>query len=214
MLISLKNFIWKIIRKGGMGPLILRIHPKSALRREGWFRSFYGSAPLGVDGGAIPWWTYSAIHFLEDCLRGDMRVLEFGCGNSTVWLSQRVAKVVSLEKYHIWAVKVRGKAGGNVDIIEVSDYIQHLESRLTDELFDVITIDAKDREKSAVGCLKLLSERGVLVIDDTERPDEAAAVNAVIEIGFRELPFWGVRPQVIHLGKTSIMYRPGNCLGI
>lgn len=210
----LKNYVWKIIRKCGMGPFMLRVHSKSVLLVEGWFKSFAYSSPVDREGQPIPWWTYSAIHFLDGRLGDRMRVLELGAGNSTIWLSARCREIVSLENHHDWAEKIRGRVGNNVDIVEVSDYVDSVSAYDKDDRFDIIVVDGKDRVACAFLGLSLLTEKGVFIIDDAERPELVTAIRKLRDQGFQELPFESMRPQVIHGGKTSILYREENCLGI
>ncbi len=50
----------------------------------------------------LPWMTFSAIRFLEKNLKPAMNVFEYGCGGSTVFLSKRSAKVISVEHDKEW----------------------------------------------------------------------------------------------------------------
>jgi len=48
-----------------------------------------------------------------------MRILEFGCGYSTIWLSNRVKEVVAFDDYPAWASAISKKINKNSKIIEV-----------------------------------------------------------------------------------------------
>src|SRR5215469_14032663 len=50
----------------------------------------------------LPWFSYAAIDFLEDYLRPDMAVCEYGSGGSTLFFSQRVRSVYSIEDNGEW----------------------------------------------------------------------------------------------------------------
>src|SRR5437016_5174452 len=63
---------------------------RAALRSEGWSKSNRLGLPLAADGSPLPWYTYSAIHFLEPRLRDDLKVFEYGSGHSTLWYAARV----------------------------------------------------------------------------------------------------------------------------
>ena len=45
------------------------------------------------------------------------KVLEFGCGSSSLWWAQRVAQVVSVEHDEHWATKVRAGAPQNLTVV-------------------------------------------------------------------------------------------------
>jgi hypothetical protein len=53
----------------------------------GWFESFKSSEPIDADLKPVPWFTYSAIDFLKERLSNDLNILEFGSGNSTLFLA-------------------------------------------------------------------------------------------------------------------------------
>ena len=53
-----------------------------------------GKTPLDLE---IPWFSYSAIDFLEEFLNNSMTVCEYGSGGSTLFFAQRTATVFSIE---------------------------------------------------------------------------------------------------------------------
>jgi len=78
---------------------------KNYLARKGWFLSLSGEPK--DSSGAVPWITYPAATMLARIIRPDFRVLEFGCGASTIWWSNRVRAVVAVDHNPQWAAKVR-----------------------------------------------------------------------------------------------------------
>jgi hypothetical protein len=56
----------------------------------------------------VPWMNFNAISFLNKFLTKDMTVFEWGSGSSTLFLSQRVEKVISIEHNKEWYSKVNG----------------------------------------------------------------------------------------------------------
>ncbi len=211
------TLVWRLMRSSGFGPLVLRYHPKSALKQLGWFHSFHVSKPINEKGDAIPWWTYPCIHFLAERLPKNASVLEFGCGNSTIWLSTRVKEVLSIESHSPWAKYVSTKVQSNAIVLfasSIQSFLNDPGSFIEDgKVFDFVVIDAE--RKSRLECASMveayLSKSGVVLWDDTERNNDH---HIMAEMGFREICFRGMRPQVIHVGQTSIFYREGNCLNI
>lgn len=53
------------------------------------------------------WFTYDALRFMEQILRPDMSVFEWGCGGSTMFFARRVAEGHSVEHDPTWAADVR-----------------------------------------------------------------------------------------------------------
>jgi len=57
----------------------------------------------------IPWLNFLAIDYLEDILKKDFSVFEFGCGGSTIYFGKRVKEVVSVEHDMKWFDEVKNK---------------------------------------------------------------------------------------------------------
>ena len=69
---------------------------------SGWNESFHHGLPQDSSGNPLPWYTYAAIDFLEGRTRPDMRVFEYGSGNSTLWWGSRTEQVVACEHDKAW----------------------------------------------------------------------------------------------------------------
>ncbi|MGL5059414.1 MAG: hypothetical protein ACRC62_05475 [Microcoleus sp.] len=64
------------------------------------------TSPLEME---LPWISYGAIDFLDEYLKSDMKVYEYGCGGSTLFFASRVAEVTSIEHQELWCDRVRTK---------------------------------------------------------------------------------------------------------
>jgi len=64
-----------------------------------WFSSF---RPRSLVGEAKPWIPFAAANWLEHYLKPDMKVFEYGSGGSTIFFSERVAQVISIEHDKKW----------------------------------------------------------------------------------------------------------------
>lgn len=214
--LKIRQIGWKLIRLAGLGPLMLRIHPKSALSKLGYWRSFRKRLPVDAVGNPIPWWTYGAIAFLDERIQPSLRVLEFGCGYSTLWLSSRVNKVLSLETDTYWGRIVSSQVGPNVLIVPIHS-LKDAAKRLQEDRgqFDIGIIDASINR---MGCAELavqaLSERGIVVWDNTDWPEWPQFKDFMGRQGFREISFLGMAAQEVQMSRTTIFYRDQNCLGI
>jgi hypothetical protein len=211
---SLKNLIWRAVRAAELAPLVLRVHPRSALLENGWFRSFRENRAVDRQGRIIPWWTYPAIDFLEPRLPRDGRVFEYGCGHSTIWLARRVAEIVSVEHDPEWARRISPLQPAHAKVV-----LRKLTAGYAEEIdhhgaFDLVVIDGRERLECMRRCLGRLSPRGVILWDDSNQPDFVQGRALAAEQGFRELGFSGMVPAIFVHSCTSILYRPGNCLGI
>jgi len=77
------------------------------LQPVGWLQSKVEQAPVGGDGQPLPWFTYGAIELLQQVVRPDDRVFEFGAGYSTLWWQKNVAEVYSVEHDGQWCERLR-----------------------------------------------------------------------------------------------------------
>ena len=68
------------------------------LHEVGWVRSFQDSESIDNLGNPIPWCTYPFISFIMERLNKSMELFEYGSGNSTLFYSQYVKHVISLEQ--------------------------------------------------------------------------------------------------------------------
>lgn len=96
----------------------LNRYAKDYLIKTGWFESVRTKHAVNLEG-PVPWLTYPALRELESIVKPHFNVLEYGAGNSSLWWSQRVAQVVSVEHDPHWADYVRTRARPNNTIIEV-----------------------------------------------------------------------------------------------
>lgn len=212
----LKEILWWIIRKANLGFLILWLHPKSALVLNGWFRSYRKNMAIDRNGSLIPWWTYSFIDFIEKRLTSDLRVFEYGCGNSTVWFSTRVSEIISLEHDIVWGKKISSQLPIDVNCSVIvrdlsNGYVEEIDNH---GLFDIVIIDGRLRGECFRQCLKSLSPGGVVIWDDSNMPDFIEGYAWAAKLGFREISFSGMVPVIFIPSQTSILYRDHNCLGL
>lgn len=194
----------------------MAIHPKSALTTSGWFKSFRKKSVIDRNNNPIPWWTYSFIEFISERINNDLRVFEFGCGYSTIWLSNRVKEVIAFEDYPKWADSISKRINPNSKIIGVesisayNNYSLHITGD-----FDVLIIDnLGNRIDCAMKNLCHLNDNGVVIWDNTDCPDWQEIKVLMGKNGFKELSFTGMVAQELNQSKTTLFYRPNNCLNI
>jgi hypothetical protein len=126
---------------------------------------------------------------VTDCLTPDMRVLEFGLGESTLVLSSLVKSVLTIEHSQYWVDQFKGRLPDNVTVCFVppdhdpspeyddgtyndfKQYVHFPEMFLSDGKFDVVFIDGRAR----VACARLAAEKylkkgGLIFIHDYRHP--------------------------------------------
>jgi hypothetical protein len=126
-----------------------------------------------------PWFTPRAIALLEELLRDDDRVLEFGSGRSTIFFAKRCGHVLSIEHDSGWFASVQGRLSSfdNVDYrlkslyardAHVPEYVDFLNS-LRDGSFTILVNDGRLRGLVARHSFHLVAPGGIFVVDNAER---------------------------------------------
>lgn len=190
---------------------------KGYLSEIGWFKSFETKSPVGRNSEPIPWVTYSFIDFIAERIHDDHTVFEFGSGNSTFYYAERAKKVVSVEHDKAWYDRISASKPLNSEMIFCELHIDGNYSKMPESLglkFDLIIVDGRDRANCCYHSLSALSEKGVVVLDDSERENYAEAISFFKKEGFRELSFSGISPGLFYRKSTSVFYKDNNCLGI
>jgi len=69
-----------------------------------WWKSLNQLRNSLVD--ASPWISFTVIKFLDEHLKPEMKVFEYGSGGSTLFFAKRAEKIVSIEHHKLWFEKV------------------------------------------------------------------------------------------------------------
>jgi len=133
---------------------------------------------------SLPWLTKSAIEFLDDFLKQSDSGVEFGSGRSTLWLSQRVEHLTSIEHCEKWYNKVNGllakKGIKNVKAIlshreekfdeedQDSNYAKILDT-FADGSLDFVLVDGIYRGSCACKAIEKVRPGGIIIVDNVER---------------------------------------------
>lgn len=168
------------------------------------------------DGNVNPWWGKTIIDLVVKKLSKDMRVFEWGMGNSTLFWSQYVGEVVSIESDLYWYKKMLEIIPRNVraqycELEYGGEYCQKIIDE--QEKFDIILIDGRDRVRCAINSLGKLKENGIIIWDNTDRDEYRDGYAYLKEQGFKKLELSSViygAPGVEDY--TSVFYREDNIL--
>ena len=195
-----------------------------ALSELGWPRSFAQRVPIDREGAPLPWFTYPAISVLAPRISASLRVFEYGAGNSTRWWAARVAAVRSVENDAQWTQLLAPQLPSHAQLLFAAldgddggqSYVDGatIAAAADGAPFDVIVIDGRERNRCVAASLRSLSERGVIVWDNSERERYASGLQIVTDAGFRRLDLHGMGPVNPYAWCTTILYRDGNCLGL
>jgi predicted O-methyltransferase YrrM len=120
-----------------------------------------------------PWLAYGAIIALEGVVNKRFRVLEFGCGGSTVFWAENCKNVKSFETNPEWFKNVneRVKEFKNVEIkLGRQEQILNMLEREPDKHFDIVLIDSHPQDAERIvfanTSLRKVKPGGFLIIDN------------------------------------------------
>lgn len=185
------------------------------LREVGWFNSFQKQLSVDALDKPLPWLTYPAISFLESAVHKEMCVFEYGSGASTLWWAERVKHVVACEHSKQWHDLLKPEVPGNAslmfcELVPDGDYCRSIHS--SDETFDIIVIDGRDRVNCIRQAYSKMKNDGIIILDDSERDRYQPGQDFLLQQGFLRLDFHGIRPIALRSSCTSIFFKTTNFL--
>lgn len=198
--------------------MMIALKESGYLYDEGWFRSLDEKRPVDKDGNPIPWFTYPAIEFLKERLTKEMTVFEYGSGSSTLFFAERVKEIISVETNKEWFNKIVNKLPSNARLLFYDQnnfncsYPEVIKT--TNSKFDIIIIDAIEREEVIYFLDENLYSESVIILDDSERIDYKDGIQYLLNNHFKKLDFWGFSPGCLYKKCTTIFYRVKNALEI
>ena len=187
------------------------------LRVFGFGRSVRAMAPIDEHGSPLPFLPYAVIELLKERLQSDFVLLEFGSGFSTMFFMKRVARVISIEHDPAWIERLSSRLDANVTVIPASRETPDTYCAFLDENkehFDFVLVDGRHRVECFRRSIPHLTDRGVIVLDDSDRERYAEIFSIAEQAGFRKLNLLGHKPTSLELHRTTIFYRADNGLGI
>ncbi len=207
-------FPWLVVFFKGMSLLYAK---RSYLKESGYIESTISHKPIKRDGSPLPWMNYNIISFFEQRLNKDLSLFEYGCGNSTLFFSNFVQNVVSVECNREWYDYVVKTLRDNVELILCDPFDSETYSKIIQQQgrkFDVVVVDAEDRVNCLINAQQSLTDKGVMILDDSKGEDSRSVIEHLLKQGFNKLDFEGLKPGRTRGYQTTIFFKNGNCFGI
>ncbi len=188
----------------------------SYLYQTGWIQNLLTGIPNSVNAGPVPWMNYSFMSFLDQRLSPNFRLLEFGSGQSTLYFASRVSEVVSIEYDASWLQYIQQSMPSNVMVIGQDQDNDGVYCRAANDqgLFEVVVVDGRDRVNCCIQAVNNLNDNGVIILDDSQRPQYQNAFRHLEALNFKHLTIQGLKPTGTSIDQTTVFYRSNNCLGI
>ncbi len=202
-------------------PLLQHRHDSSYLSQAGWFSSIKAGKAVTPTGAPLPWYTYPSIDYLRPHLLSEhaknWNVFEYGCGQSTHYWATHCAHVHALEHDAKWRAYLTPSLPQNVTLLsaDAANKITYAAAILEPNIkFDIIIIDAKNRNSCAKKAPEALTEAGVIIWDDSERVSNKQGLKQLLKNGFKALHFTGLGPLHAQPSRTTIFYRQNNIFNL
>lgn len=180
----------------------------------------------------LPWITHRALHRLKEIIRPEMSVLEYGSGGSTLFLADRVKKLVSIEHDQSWAeyvsINIQNDSNKKLYYIPPDENSSEEEFRsnygmsyagnyfktytlkvleLSDESLDLLILDGMARP----ACLKYAHSKvkhgGYILFDNSDRLEYQDSISSYLGDWKRE-DYKGVTVYDAFFNSTSIFQKP------
>lgn len=154
----------------------------------------------------------AVVEFMEDYLNPDMEVLEFGSGTSTIWLAQRVKRLVTLESHQEWRDRVLGWLGqerlNNVTMLWYRDILPE------DTEYDMALIDDDlplgwyewefpRRLISVMRASRVMKPNGAIIVDDVYDTHSKEAAIWLINHGWKQMNSAKDRQHTTYFKKSE-----------
>lgn len=180
----------------------------------------------------IPWITFSARQELDRILERDNVVFEWGCGGSTLYLSGKVSKVISVEHNKEWyksvSMAIQRMHIKNVDVhlveanakkrgrflglynshaipeLEFKKYCRFIE-KFPDKYFDIVIVDGRSRNSCIYHAVNKVKLGGYILLDNSEREKYRDGVKLLSK--WKGSNFFGAGPFNDYFWQTSIFQK-------
>jgi predicted O-methyltransferase YrrM len=124
----------------------------------------------------LPWIPFAAAKAIDSRIDRSFRVWEVGAGYSTLWLSDRVGHVTSIEAHEGWYKRlseiIAKEAIQNVDLrFEYHAAVMSRFDELPDESLDLLFIDAGPRNDCLKNGWRKVKRGGLIYCDNWENRD-------------------------------------------
>ena len=176
------------------------------LKNLGIFDARHGEI-LKVDSKPIPLLTNTFINWFETQSWSDYKLLELGSGNSTLYFLNFFKSITSYETNQEWYSKILNKVNQSVKLKKVNSILESLENENIND-FDVILIDAGENRAKLSKLIASKQFKGIIFHDNAEWYRNS--INILIDVGYIEIPFFGIKPVDDHVASTSVLVQQSN----
>jgi hypothetical protein len=134
----------------------------------------------------MPWLSFSAVRAIDRLARKEWVAYEIGAGMSTVWLSRRVAHLISIEADQNWYSKLQNilecQNIHNVDLrLEWRGHLMSDYSAVPDESLDFLLVDGGPRAECFYNGFPKVRRGGYIYLDNIDHTNLWPGLDHFIE---------------------------------
>jgi len=149
----------------------------------------------------FPWLAPNVIKRLEEIVKPHFRVIEHGCGGSTLWFSTRASQTIAFDNKPDWVAIVNEKITDH-DRARVFVNTGDIRTETFTDKFDLLLIDGEPLEERGMWldhATDLVKKGGWVVLDNANRPHFAAAREMLKKIAVSVETFDGNEGGTLYL---------------
>lgn len=162
---------------------------------------------IDANGSPVPWFTYPSIEYISQVNLSSFSVIEWGCGNSTRYFSERCKEITSIESNKEWFEKISLNKPKNCNLFVKENEVDYISfPKILNKLYDIIIIDGVYREGCVNTALGIHSKNGFIILDNSERYPELCEI--IREKNYLEIDFHGFGPINNYTWTTSLFFHP------
>lgn len=175
------------------------------LDKLGFSRSLSCKRPVTFDGLPYPWFTYSAIQFLDQLDLSEATVFEWGSGYSSLYFARRCRLVHSVDTSTQWHKEISSSKPRNLKLSlrDVSLFAETIEESSIQ--YDIIVIDAERRLDCAALAVYRLKPGGIILLDNADNCPRTC--KSLRDNGFTQIDFYGIGPIALDPWVTSMFVK-------
>lgn len=172
----------------------------------GQLRSILKGKPVNRNGDPVPWFSFPAIHYLEQLDLTGIMVFEYGTGNSSLFWIRKGCTLRAVELVSEWADYVRNNTNDKALIQHEPDIEKYVSAASSyDNEFDIIVVDGAERAACARHAVTKIKKNGIIILDNSEAYQSAA--NVLRGAGLIQVDFIGPAPLVHTWQCTSFFFK-------
>lgn len=171
----------------------------------GHLNSSFSGKSVDAEWRPIPWYTYPAVEYVSSLDFSGKDILEWGCGNSTLFWAARARSVTSIEDNEGWHSEVSKSLPSNAQVLLRKDEDSYLDTTSLADGYDVVIIDGKYRRRCAERVPALLKPGGMVVLDNADR--HPVTTRYLRDMDLLQVDFSGFGPINNYTWTTSIFLK-------